>query len=55
MTVRELLAAVSEHAEDGTRTGDEVVVLVGRERRSLATGYSDGTFVLVAGAPVVGG
>jgi hypothetical protein len=51
--VRELLEAITDHAEDGARANDEVVLLVGRERRSVSASYSDGTFILVAGAPLL--
>lgn len=52
MTVRELLEALSEHAEDGRLLDDEVMIRVGSELRRLQTSYVDGTFVIVAGMPV---
>jgi hypothetical protein len=53
MKVSELQANLTEHAEDGRRADDEVLVRIGREYRKVTTSYSDGTFILVAGSPVV--
>jgi hypothetical protein len=52
MTVRELLAAVGDHAEDGRHLDDPVILIVGRDRREVTASYSDGTFILIAGAPI---
>lgn len=53
MTIRELLHDLIGHADDGRRIEDEVVVRVGRELRAVDTSYSDGTFILIAGDPVI--
>lgn len=53
MTVRELIHDLVDHAEDGTRMGDEILIRVGRELRTVSSSYSDGTFLLIAGEPVV--
>jgi hypothetical protein len=52
VNVRDLLASLADHAADGRRSGDEVLVRVGRELRSVEASYADGTFILIAGKPV---
>lgn len=52
MTVRELLDATSSFAEDGRHLEDEVLVKIDGEVRKLSTTFADGTFILIAGAPV---
>lgn len=54
MKVRELLEELAAHADDGRRADDEVILVVGAEVRSVHASYSDGTFILIAGPPVVG-
>lgn len=52
MKVRELLQAITDHADDGRHADDEVILKVGREIRSVSASYSDGTFTLIAGPPI---
>jgi hypothetical protein len=52
VTVRELLAAVTDHAEDGRHMDDVVILRIGREDREVRASYTDGTFILIAGAPL---
>lgn len=52
MTVRELLHGLVDHAADGRRLDDEILIQVGTETRSVSASYANGTFILIAGAPV---
>lgn len=52
MTIRELLNALLDHAEDGRRMTDEVLVRVNGTLRPVSIAYSDGTLILVTGAPI---
>jgi len=52
MTVRELLAAVADHTAGGRVLEDDVIVLVGKERREVRASYANGTFILIAGKPI---
>lgn len=52
MKAWELEQAITGHVEDGRHANDEVVLEVGKERRSVTASHSDGTFVLIAGPPL---
>lgn len=52
MTVRDLLEAITSHAEDGRTLDEEVLVRVDGRLHRLTSSYMDGSFVLVAGMPV---
>jgi hypothetical protein len=50
MTVRKLLDALLDHSADGRMLADEVLIKIGAETRPISSSYSDGTFILIAGA-----
>ena len=52
MTVRELLNALLDHAEDGRALRDEVLIRLDGDTRRVSSSYSDGTFILIAGETV---
>lgn len=47
--VRELRDKITDHAADGRRLNDVVLVKVGRDLRRVTASYTDGTFILIAG------
>jgi len=53
MSVRELLHRLLDHAGDGRAMNDEILVKIDGEMRTIGGSYSDGTFILTAGAPPI--
>lgn len=51
MTLRQLLAELELEAADGSRLNEDILIEVGRERRTLQSSYRDHVFILVAGPP----